>query len=108
MTKTQYHKWAKANLAKGLTAHGKVRQRRAKLTEQERRQYNTAKFRLRSQRLYDLGLTTRGTKRKRWVKNGQVLGEVHAIIGRAVANCKAAKANAEKLATQLQNEKQKP
>lgn len=79
-----YHRLAKKYLARGLTAHGAVRQRRPKLTDEERRQYGTAKKRLHAIRVLELGLTTRGTKRKTWCGRKTSHGIAGQAIERAV------------------------
>lgn len=48
-------------LAAGLNTRGKAYRRRAFLTEEDRRQYNLAKWHRRAERLAAAGLTTRGT-----------------------------------------------
>ena len=97
----RYHRIAKEDRAKGLTAHGYVRQRRSKLTPEERRKYGTAKFRLRTERLFEQGLTTRGTKRKRWHKHGHIRGEFAARVALAVQEAEENKRRATARALEL-------
>lgn len=97
----RYHGIAQENRANGLTAHGTPRQRREKLTPEEKRQYNTAKFRLRSERLFELGLTTRGTKRKIRVGRATILGEFKLRVANALLESDRAKAAAEARVDQL-------
>lgn len=91
----RYHRTAQENTAKGLTSRGQPRRRRAKLTPEEKRKYNTAKFRLRSERLFDRGLTTRGTRRKIRVGRASVLGEFKIRVANAVLEADRAKAASE-------------
>ena len=97
----RYHRIAQENTAKGLNSRGQPRQRRAKLTPAEKRQYNTAKFRLRSERLFERGLTTRGTKRKIRVGRVSVLSEFRMHVANAVLESDRAKAAAEARVAQL-------
>lgn len=53
-----------ANLARGLTTHGKVRQLRARVTELERLEMKTTLDRIRMDNYLAQGLTTNGTPRK--------------------------------------------
>lgn len=96
-----YHRRARAWVKQGLTTRGKIRKRRAKLTPEERRAYGTAKFRLRTERLFSQGLTTRGTKRKRWHKHGHIRGEIAARVAMAVREAEENKRRATKRANEL-------
>lgn len=100
-----YRRRSAANIAAGLTAHGTPRKRRAKLTPKEKLKYGSAKFRLRCQRLYELGLTTRGTKRKQWCGRGGSGYELAKRISQALKNADEAKQKANQLATQVAESK---
>jgi len=97
----RYHRIAAENRAKGRTAHGDVRQRRAKLTAAARRQYGTAKFRRRTERLFALNLTTRGTKRRIRIGRTSLRMEVAARVQNAVLQAGIAKALANKRVAEI-------